>query len=315
MEIRTITERDSAAVRDLFALCFNKELSQEEWTWKYMDSVWGSSATIAVEGEEIIAHYGGLKMNFSSEGRNLTAYQPCDVMTHPKYRARIFSKRGAMVRAGEDFFGTNPMDFAFGFPSERHAVLGTRQLGYTEHNFVSVLRKKVSGPVMMWSPLLKVETGWNAIDKTEIDDLWTETKGGHRLSIDKHSGYIFWRYRDNPVRRYETLVVRSRFNRTPLAFVVFSIRHNELLILDFFIGDGMNKVTLLKIIENMAFNHNIDSIILWANPEEKIFSTISRCGYRSEKGVPYIFKIMNKEITPGFLFKNYCLRQGDYDAS
>jgi hypothetical protein len=207
------------------------------------------------------------------------------------------------------------MDFGFGFPSERHAVLGTKQLGYTEHHFVSVLKKKVSRPWGAWNPLLKIETGWSSINGAEIDDMWIKTRDICSLSIEKNSSYIFWRYRDNPVRQYATLTVRSRFNKSPLAFVVFSIRQNELLIFDFFIRREINTAVLLKIIDGLAFSHNLKSITLWANPEEEIFQTLAGYGYLTEKGVPYIFKVMNKEITPGFLFENYCFRQGDYDAA
>lgn len=313
MEIRKATESDEEGIISLFNLCFGRELTHEEWAWKYKDSPWGSTAIVAADGDKVVAHYGGLKMKFYSPKQDFDVYQPCDVMTHPKYRAR-FAKRGAMVKAGELFYSINLMDFAFGFPSERHAILGTKQLRYTEHGYVTVLSKKV-----LFKPrvnlFLKVEKGWNSVKESELDSLWQEVRDDYDLTIEKNSRYIFWRYRDHPARQYEPMLVRSRYRGALKAFAVFFIKEHELSILDFFCGKGLNAKTLLKIFETVAVQHDAGVIKVWLNPHEDVFQTLTDYGYRGEKGVPYIFKILNEEITPSFLFNRYCYRMGDYDAS
>ena len=315
MEIRKFTEADEDGIRSLFALCFGKELSHEEWSWKYKGSPWGGTAVVAVDGEEIIAHYGGLRMKFRYQDRTFEVFQPCDVMTHPKFRARIFSKKGAMVRAGEYFYATNPMDFAFGFPSERHAILGTRQLGYTEHSYVEVLRREVSWVSPSWNLLPKVEVGWDAIDATELDALCADVRDNSCLSIEKNSSYIFWRYRDNPGKQYLPLIVRSRYGRRLRAFAVLSFGVSGLSILDFFCEKTLRERIILRIFERIASAHDLGSITLWVNPEGALIKTLIKEGFLRGKGVPYIFKVMNNTIKPAFLFHNYCYRMGDYDAS
>jgi hypothetical protein len=313
--IREVTTEDEDKVRTLFALCFGKELSREEWAWKYKDAPWGSTAAVAVDGEDIIAHYGGMKTEFYFRGKTFMSFQPCDVMTHPRYRSRIFSKRGAMVQAGEHFYRTNPMDFAFGFPSERHAILGTKQLGYTAHDYVTAMNKYVSGFRPLRNPFLRIETGWDCIRATELDALWAEVRDTTALSIDKNSRYIFWRYRDNPVRRYVPVMVRSRYTKRTRAFAVCAVGEDELSVLDFFCTGGFKLGTLLKVFEHLAAKHDLHTVKGWINPDEDIFQTFIENGYVQEKGVPFIFKIINKEVTSSFLFSHYCYRMGDYDAS
>jgi hypothetical protein len=313
MEIRNITDADEQGIRALFAACFGKELSHEEWGWKYRHSPWGSDAAIALDGEHIIAHYGGVGARFYAKGKILTVYQPCDVMTHPKYRARIFSKRGAMVRAGELFFGSNPMDFAFGFPSERHAVLGTKQLGYTEHSHVTVLRKKVG----LYKPgnfFVTVDEGWSSLNEVELDTLWKEAREEYSLTLDRDIRYLCWRYRDHPSKQYEPLIVRSRYSKALQAFAVCAVRESELHILDFFCVRSFKTKTLLRLFENTAVRNGLGAVRIWVHPHESVFRTFERFGYAAEKGVPYIFKILNDQITPLFLFDAYCYRMGDYDA-
>lgn len=315
MEIRGLEEEDEEGIRSLFALCFGKELSPDEWIWKYKASPWGGTAAIAVDDGEIIAHYGGLKMKFSFQGKTFDVFQPCDVMTHPKFRARIFSKKGAMVKAGEYFYNTNPMDFAFGFPSERHAILGTKQLGYTEHGYVTVLTKKVSGSGRGWGPFSKVQTGWDSMSGAELDSMWEEVKNAAGLTICKNSSYLFWRYRDNPSRQYLPVVVRSGFRKRPMAFGVLSFRGSELLVQDFFCTGAMNIRNLLRLFEGIALEHGLESLVVWVNIKEPSFGTFMDYGFVTGKGIPYIFRIINAAIRPEFLFDNYRYRMGDYDAS
>lgn len=313
MVIRESAASDEGAIRELFALCFGRQLTHDEWSWKYQGSPWGGTAAVALADENMVAHYGGLKEKFYCKGKVFDVFQPCDVMTHPKFRARIFSRRGAMVKAGEYFYETNLMDFAFGFPSERHAILGTKQLGYTEHGYVSVLRKKVSrfGPAL--NPLLKIETGWESIHGSEIDLLWKNAKDSLGLTIEKNSGYIFWRYRDNPVKQYLPVIVRSRYTKKLEAFAVCRVRERDLCVVDFFFSQDVRFKSFLGILGYIASRQKVQFIQLWMNPGEDIFRMFTAHGYAQEKGVPFIFKILNHEITPSFLFSSYCYRQGDYD--
>ena len=315
MLIRKSEESDEAAIRELFALCFGRQLNHDEWSWKYQGSPWGGTAAVALDGEKVVAHYGGLKEKFFCRGRAFDVFQPCDVMTHPKFRARIFSRRGAMVKAGEYFYETNPMDFAFGFPSERHAVLGTKQLGYTEHGFVNVLKKKAPRFRQTFNPFLKIETGWESISGSEIDLLWEKAKESVGLTIDKNSGYIFWRYRDNPVKRYLPVIVRSGYAKKLKAFVVCRVRESDLCVLDFFCLKDFGLRNLSDIICDIARRQKVKSILLWVNPNEDISRIFTAAGYVQDKGVPFIFRILNSEITSSFLFSSYCYRQGDYDDS
>ncbi len=315
MEIRESVESDEKGIRELFEICFGREMSHDEWVWKYRQSPWESSATIALDRGKIVAHYGGLKMRFYFKGEIFDAYQPCDVMTHPEYRAKPFSRKGLIVRTAELFYTMNTMDFAVGFPSERHAILGTKQLGYTKHNYVTILNKKISRLKPARFPLLKVETVWSAVGRQELDALWGRVRNNCGLSIKKKSDYIFWRYRDNPVKKYEPLIVRGRYGRDLKAFGVFSIKEDVLIILDFFCVKGIKTEAFLNLFEIMAIKNGLHGIKLWVNPNEDMFQIIVGQGYEPEKGIPYIFKVLNEGINSSFLFDNYYYRMGDYDDS
>jgi len=315
MEIREVRKEDEEGIRSLFAACFGKELSREEWVWKYRGSPWGATASVAVEGGEIVAHYGGIRMEFFFRGRTFHVYQPCDVMTHPRYRARIFSRKGAMVRAAEHFYATNPMDFAFGFASERHSILGTKQLGYTRHNHVRVLTKKVTSSGLLWRPFLKVKRGWDSIEGGDLDSLWEKVRDSHGLSIMKSSRYLFWRYRDRPAREYFPLTIRGLCRTTPVAFAVISLGESDFFILDFFCTETLSTDTLMKVFERVAIEHGRENLVLWAHRKDPLFGTLTSNRFVQKEGIPNSFKVITDAIDSSFLVGNYWYRMGDYDAS
>ena len=151
----------------------------------------------------------GFRLNFCTKGTVLNAYQGCDVMTHPQYRARIFSKKGIIVKTAEAFYKANPMEFIYGFPSERHGRLQALQLGFEKHHYINIMKKEDSSFRFRKNLFLRMEEGWDRIRAGEIDAIWASTRDSYPLSIEKTSGYIFWRYRDRPGRNYEVIALRG----------------------------------------------------------------------------------------------------------
>jgi hypothetical protein len=316
MIIRPYEEGDEEGIRRLFHLCFGKELSPEEWRWKYQQSPLGSSSFIAEADGEIIAHYGGFRLNFCSKGTVLNAYQGCDVMTHPQYRARIFSKKGIIVRTAEAFYKANPMEFIYGFPSERHGRLKTLQLGFEKHHYINVMKKEESDFRSQRNLLLRVEEGWDRIRAGEIDAIWAEIRVFYPLSIEKTSSYIFWRYRDRPGRNYDVIALRGFLRRDLKSYMIVKSEGNVLRVLDFFVLSSFDFRKFLSVLENLAIRKGSRYITFWVNHGEECFEGLKSNGYKDDRDIPYIVKVFEKSrISPQFFLNNYCYRHGDYDAA
>jgi len=316
MEIRPVRESDEKGIRVLFKICFNKELSYEEWLWKYKGSYLGSSSFIAEHDGRIIAHYGGFKMRFYSKGNFFDAWQGCDVMTHPEYRARLFVKKGVIVKTAEAFYLANPLEFIFGFPSERHGRLMTLQLKFEKHRFINVMKKDRDNFKTYRNPFLRVETGWNRISPDEIDNLWLRAKDSYALSIEKDSRYILWRYRDNPQRKYEIITFRGFLKKDLKAYVIIRIDNDELNIFDFLVSREVDFMNTLAAMEHLAIKRKAKNISLWVNPVEGIYQDLRNAGYRKENGIPYTLRVFEGSgLSPEFFLDHYCYRMGDYDAA
>ena len=317
MEIRPLKEGEESSIRDLFALAFGIQLYEDEWRWKYRLAPWGSASMVAIQDGIIIAHYGGVRLPFRGGRTEHMAYEICDVMTHPEYRAMFLARRGAMVRAAELYESSIPMDFAFGFPSERHARLATIQLGVERNRFVSVLVKSVGEMRRKRTPLIKVAQGWNSVKAQEIDRMWNKIKQDYSLTIDKTSDYIFWRYRDRPRRNYEVITFRTGLTNSLKGWAVINIVEKYLNVLDFFTSTLADFESLFVEIERIAKVREAERVRLWVHPDEGIRSVFKALGYIEEQGIPLTCKILRRGIslTPEAFFGKYCYRMGDYDAS
>jgi Acetyltransferase (GNAT) domain len=314
--VRQTTELDEIGIRNLFKICFGKELSQSEWCWKYKDSYLGSSSFLAEDDGRIVAHYGGIKTRFYSRGTFFDAYQGCDVMTHPDYRARFFSRRGIVIRVAEAFYDANPMDFIFGFPSERHGKLMALQLRWETYRIIHVLKKDCSKLRRHRNLLLKIETDWDSLAPHEIDRMWAESRNFYELSIEKDSRYIRWRYRNNPRQKYEIVSFRGLLRRDLKALLIFKIENDNLFILDFFVSRDMNPGKAITLIEDIAVIKGARSISVWVNPREGIYEDFKRALYREEQDIPYSVRIFEEpKISGGYFLDQYCYRYGDYDAA
>ncbi|HVS01801.1 MAG TPA: GNAT family N-acetyltransferase, partial [Thermoanaerobaculia bacterium] len=205
IEVRAARPEDTAEILALFRTCFGHERSAAEWHWKYALAPHGAASWVAVADGALIAHYGGVRQECHAGGRPFVGYQGVDIMTHPDWRARVFARRGVLVRLAEAFFAAHPMDAYFGFPSQRHARLNRLLLGYEDHRPVGQLRQSVAQRDGVTGDGGAEPAEWDSLDAAALDRLWRTCRRRLALSLEKGSRYLFWRYRDRPGHRYEVL--------------------------------------------------------------------------------------------------------------
>jgi len=313
MEIREFREEDEKGIRDLFYLCFGREMSHEEWEWKYRKSPWSSKGYVAVDDGKVVAFYGGIRLSFSFYDKRLWAYQFCDVMTHPKYRGRLFSKTPLLVKMGELFYKENPMDIAFGFPSLRHARLQNLSFKGEGYRFVRLYKKeRLKRHIFYWKS--RVKEGWELLEDKDIENIliWHYNTP---VKLNKNKEYIRWRYIENPVKTYQMLVFeRSRVKK---GCIVCAFKDGWMNILEIFLRNYRDIKDILISLEDYVLKKNIVGIKTWLHPNEPLARHFGALGYSSEDGIPLIAKQINKEcgITTGIFYEKYFYRMGDYDDS
>jgi len=313
VEIREPLERDEGGIRDLFRICFGRELSHEEWIWKYKHSPWGSYATIALDGDRVVAHYGGIRNRFYFKGKTLYAYQFCDVMTHPLYRARIFSKTPLIAMLNKRFYQERSMDFAYGFPSLRHARLQCIRLGGEGYRYVKIFKKSsLKKQRAFWR--LRVEEGWKFLEGRGIDRFLINHDTPLQLAKDRD--YLRWRYKEHPHKDYR-LIIFKRLVITK-GLIIFTLEDEWFNILECFFKNEEEFSDILISLENYIVDNlgHVKGIRAWFHPGEQIRESLHALGYGEQDDIPYTYRTVNKEcgLTNDIFFSCYFYRMGDYDA-
>jgi len=119
LTIRLYKAGDEMGIVKLFKEIFNREMTLEEWRWKYTGQ--GNKkvySSIAInENNEIVAHYGGVPHRMIYHGKEVYGLSIGDVMVHPAFRGlKLFKKAAAMV---PDEAAIDGFILGYGFPNER----------------------------------------------------------------------------------------------------------------------------------------------------------------------------------------------------
>jgi len=309
-KIRKTEDKDIESLINLFRISFGKKITPSYWLWKYHNSPWGAVSYVVTYQKKLIAHYGGIKLKFQYKGDILWAYQFCDVMTHPDYRAKIFTKYPPIIQAGKRFYMEYKMDFAFGFPSERHAKLQSLALKGEGFKRICLFEKDINHKNNQTKCLKK----YNNYSIEILSKLWQATSKYLCLSIVKDSKYLKWRYYEHPDNKYFIIPIKKGILKKICGICIVSTNEDVLNILDFFLYKKENFKIILSKIEKIAIKCGYSKIKIWLNPLE-IFSTdLINFGYKITEHIPYSVRILNKNKDIQF-YNKYCYRMGDYDAS
>ena len=315
LEIKPYSEQDIEGIQRLFSIAFHNEITKEWFVWKYMHSPWMSKGYVAVHEDKVVAFYGGIRLRFVFNMREFWAYQFCDVMTHPRYRGHFVAKTPLLISLGEMFYRENKMDFAFGFPSLRHARLQSLRLGGEGYRLVRLYKKeRLKRRFLTWK--LRIEEGWESFKKGEMKEFLLN-HDDRSLYLAKDEAYIKWRYIDNPLKEYRLLSF-SRINKTR-GFIVFTVEDGWFNMVEIFYMDTQYLAGMLGSVEAyVARNYeDIKGIRSWHHQEEPAKDYLEDSGYNHEDSIPIAFRAVDSSsgITSDIFYNRYFYRMGDYDAS
>ncbi|MBF0606280.1 MAG: GNAT family N-acetyltransferase [Magnetococcales bacterium] len=314
--IRSATDEDIDGLCELFRICFSKLISVEEWLWKYQGTPNGAHSYVGVDGDKLVSHFGGIRCAMELQGQGLWAYQFCDVMTHPAYRARTFSLKPPVLKAAELFYNQHEMDFAFGFPSERHARLHCLVMGASRRMLTLYEKRLTIKDANIHKMPMRVYTGWDGVKDKELDTLWQKCRNSYPLSIVKDARYFNWRYRKHPTRKYEVVVWRGFFSTAIKALAIVRIQQDRMNLLDFMLPDGRVTEGFLCMLDTLACSQNISAIQVWLNGAEPVVKHFLAHDYEVSQGLPCALKIVKPGVMDDNTFySNLCYRMGDYDDS
>jgi hypothetical protein len=216
---------DEVGVNDGFNSAFNLNRSLDEWAWKFPPQPEGRLIMLAEIERDLLAHYAGMPVRFTIDGRTWDAAQIVDVYSTRAAR-RGFTRKGVWVQTVEAFFETfgrsGRAPLLYGFPSPRPLRLGVLQLGYdaVEPQPINYLSRD---PAIATSGRLRhlyrveLAADW----EPRLDILWQRVKKDYPVAAIRDADRALYRLAGHPTIRYHRFLVLPRIGRTPVAFAAF----------------------------------------------------------------------------------------------
>jgi hypothetical protein len=250
LTIRLYKPGDEIGIVKLFKEIFGREMTIEEWRWKYTGQ--GNKkvySSIAVnETNEVIAHYGGVPHRMIYHGKEIYGLSIGDVMVHPTFRGlKLFKKAAAMV---PDEAAIDGFILGYGFPNERALQLPEKLGLYEKIEDVFEANKEVRFHKNMNRLLYKFFP--ISYDDRRINKLWESVKDTFGLSVVRDREYLQWRYEKHPFFSYELWGLRKRWSRRLQGLAVLRNEEEKMLIIDFVVNDNLFSTLFQKIENNFS---------------------------------------------------------------
>ncbi|MGA7615628.1 MAG: GNAT family N-acetyltransferase [Thermoanaerobaculia bacterium] len=265
--IRPAVESDIPKLGDLFEEVFGARRDENVWRWKYFDNPRGSASFVCEAGGRIVAHCAGTPVRFRDHRSEYPALQSVDFMSSAKYAGGI-GRGGVFVRTVKAFFdyhcGAGKVPLVYGFPGERHRVLGERVLGYRPVSRVGELVLEPEGGV---SPDLAELSARELHRFPPID---------FELGAIRDEVYLRWRYLDHPVHRYRTAVVERWWKVETIAII--GEDEENLNIME--IGGSLDPGPLSRLVKQLRGSGK--RCRFWCAAEHPVGRRLMEAGFRYE---------------------------------
>ncbi|MDQ5871930.1 MAG: GNAT family N-acetyltransferase [Acidobacteriota bacterium] len=282
--VREAAAADAPGIRALFGRAFGREMTAEEWRWKFEDNPDGWFGTVVELAGRIVGNYAGWGMRFLLGGQERLVYAVGDVATDPSVRG-LGGRRNAFRLMTEAFFeeveGRRGVPFCFGFPGERHLVLGQRVVG-TRTVFAIVEKRVPCGALP--PPPGDSEAGDFVLER--FDRLWAAASRAWPALAVRDRARANWRFHARPGRYYR-MVWRNGGDGL-LGWAVLSVSGEDALVADYLgrSGDGDDLLPLFAAAGAEASRLGARRLVFWETPGPAAAVLAELPGERFSSGFP-----------------------------
>jgi Acetyltransferase (GNAT) domain len=260
--IRRATIEDGPGICRLFSRVFPREMTLEEWQWKYPRNPDGWLSVVAEVEGQIAGHYGGWGARVIMDGRETPLFSLCDLSTDPATR-QIGGRHNMFQRmAGEwnELLRARGVPFSYGFPGPHAVELGSRLVGYRTHFPVREFRFRLGDEG------LGSEAGSDHVGPS-FDPLWEAARALIADSaLVRDRGRVNWRYHARPDRYYR--MVCAEESGTCVAWGVLSVLEGDALVMDYLIRDSSPELfeRLWTALRSEAARMGARTLVFWEPP-------------------------------------------------
>ena len=315
--VRRAEKADRPALFRLFASVFGAAPGPGEWEWKYDRNPAAGASIAAFLDSEPVGFFGAFATRYVGDGREFPGTSGVDVMTSPE--ARKLGRHGVYRELGTRFVEENRalgIPFYFGFPNERHRLVGERVLGFRTVEKAGQWSLPAAparrSALRQWlRPVREVET-FSAVHHPVAEAL-KERPG---VRTDRCARTLNWRFSERPGVRYR-LLQASGPGRSSRGYAVVRLLGERALVVDLQAQDeGSGTVPdLLDAASALAATEGARTIELRASRRGLLAARAAELGL-SELPSDCCLELI--PVDPGFpldpVIASFDYRYGDHDV-
>ena len=305
--VRGYRTGDEEGITSLFREVFEKEITIEQWNWKYFIPGNGRvySKVVVDNPENIVGYAGAVPLRGIFQDKPLQFFQIADVMVHPKARGFLGRKNvfdNLMKALFEDIRKEFSDVFCYGFPGRRPFIIGQRVKVYDRIEQGTDCIKSLKHSFLNFLTVKSISWGDN-----RLDALWANLSGNFPLSLIRDKDYLHWRYAANPFFSYQLLGI---FLLKQLkGWAVIRDSGEEVLVVDL-LTEPQRCMGVLNALENYLIDQKKKTIRLWL--PERWRKGIRRYSTK-ETGVVVSNMIWKMPIQTHVVRENLFYTMGDVD--
>ncbi len=315
---RKFQRGDEDAILALYRDTFDHSITREYWEWKYLKNPSGKVYVyLAFDGARCVGQYAMLPNFLCVHGAEVNTLVALDNMVHPDYQ-----RRGILKKLEELLAAERPANIPFyTFLNENSFEVYIKKFGWTWLGELEVMMKPLSVASLarrkpiLWlaQPFVKTCAWFNARAHTavnaepfetfdaDIESLWQRNKARVRVTMNRSSRVLEWRYNRSPVKYEKFKILREG---KAIGFVIARIQEkfgaNIAWVLDYFLDEGEPlyawRDSLLAIENRLRGRCDFLSLLL---PNRERRAAIQSAGYR---------RVPPKFLPHQFFF---CVRRND----
>jgi len=228
--IRKYTSEDATTLNEMVTKVYGFTQDEGMWRWKYEDNPLKTNHSyVAVAGERIVAHTGGIGVELQNRGKKFFGTQLGDLMSDPEHRVKGAFSMAYLTQIQESVEEEfRPFGFANPNSTEHVVRSGLAMLGPPVPrldkviNLEPFIRRKVKSPLLSYplgfiansvtkvlystrAPRLKKTQSITEIASFDesFDKLWERVCVDFPRTPVRSSRYLQWRYRRHPSHEYK----------------------------------------------------------------------------------------------------------------
>lgn len=227
------------AIRALYEVVWEREVSEAFLKWKLFDGPCGSLASVAMVGEACVGLYAVIPTPLKLDGVREMGAQSVDTMTHPDYRRQNMSVTLARHCYAEA--EVRGYRLVYGLPNENSFPMFMTKLGWRNLDEMVRFVRPLSAPSRvprLFAPLMDAAMSAQAragsgtrpvtvtpITRTSWFHMPPAASSGARCRVDVSPDWLAWRYGAEPGAAYEQMLLGSP--KAPDAVVIFDLVPDE----------------------------------------------------------------------------------------